>query len=523
MDRANRGGIKVTYGNAEQLSLKIAHGLTPAGDLIDKLKLNKKEIIRYLEQFQLQHSLFSSQETDTLSKDGNLYYETTPIQDYWLNHLKDKEYKENESTHGNILLTYEVRGALDMALLSKSISTVVHRHESLHSTFHQIGNRFYLKVEQDLTPYEPEVIDLREKKNLLAGLEGLAKLDDRPLVLLGGALFFSRIIQLSAERYIISLKLHHVIDDTWSDEILMSELTYCYHCFQRHKPVELKTLSFQFKDYLSFVNRDRKQNRLKHKAYWERLYQTLPGPLILPGAVRPGKRLQKDRLLESRILEITPEIRDQVHHLSRHFSTTAFVILQAALKAFIFNKTRQHDILIGTIISGRDHLETQGQIGSYASTALIRTVFDHADSFSDAVFKVIKSNQDLAEYKAYSLTDHINSMLLPGQNYDSFWKINVLYSDKKTGFYTDGNETERLTQDLNLSFKPIYQETQRLIPIDFILRFVNFKDKLLLNFQYDSSTYDDAYVDGLLQDYHDYLHLVISDVNGCLLTDAAAS
>jgi hypothetical protein len=143
---------------------------------------------------------------------------------------------------------------------------------------------------------------------------------------------------------------------------------------------------------------------------------------------------------------------------------------------------------------------------------LIRTIFSEEDSFAAAVEKVKQTNYEMANYKAVTLIDTLLELLAPSRNFDAFWKINMLYSDTN-GFSANGSEFRELIEAAELDFSPVTDSGNALMPIHWIWEFQYAKDKLVLDFQYDSSLYEAPAVQQLLDEYFLYVQEVMTDVN----------
>lgn len=62
--------------------------------------------------------------------------------------------------------------------------------------------------------------------------------------------------------------------------------------------------------------------------------------------------------------------------------------LLAAVKALLSRYSHQNDIIIGSPVAGRDHLDLEGQIGLFVNTLALRTKMDASDTFSSLFSKV---------------------------------------------------------------------------------------------------------------------------------------
>jgi hypothetical protein len=274
-------------------------------------------------------------------------------------------------------------------------------------------------------------------------------------------------------------------------------------------------LKLQFKELMSDFNIYKTNNYHKQQLYWTDLYPQLPPALTIPGAKVLEDQQLKDRIRQRAPVVFQDELRRRLYALAKTHNTTLFVILQATFKTFLYCKTGTPDLLIGTIVSGRDTPDSYHQIGSYARTELIRTVFREGASFSDAICSVKRANDELATYRAYTLTNAIEALMLPGQPYEDFWKVNMLYSDTSI-FHTSHGGYDQLMEGLDMKVSPVMDPGNALMPLHLILDCLNMENRLIMDVQYDSSLYDEDTVKTLFDEYIHHTNAVTDNITAPL-------
>lgn len=514
MERVQQHGIRLSHNDSE-LTVEFRKGEVINPALLKELSNNKTDIIGYLKQAGIETNHYESMPGYIYNK--ATYYEISPTQLYWVNDQKDKAYKEQEEVHGVITLSYKISGTFLPTLFGQAVKAVVNHHESLRATFHKVHDSYMMRVEPENDPaYEMDYQDLRTyAQQNIAIPENIIKISDKRPALDKGPLFHSRVIQTGNEEFIVTIKLHHVISDTWSNENLLRDLLLSYKNILTGKTPLLPPLKYQFRDILSSYHTYQRKNFDAHQAYWHNLYKQLPPTLIMPGAKQLADQPLAIRI-RRRIPVAFPEAcRRNLQMLSKTYNTTLFVLLQATFKTFIYCKTGISDLLIGTIVSGRDTPESYQQIGSYARTELIRSVFHQDTSFSEAILCVKKANEDLAHFKAYTLTNVIESLMQNGQPFEDFWKINMLFSDTSIFHTTHGGYNE-LMDGLDMRITPMMDPSNALMPLHMILDFVNMESKLILDVQYDSSLYEEDVIQNLFADYLIHTKFITENINAPL-------
>jgi len=85
----------------------------------------------------------------------------------------------------------------------------------------------------------------------------------------------------------------------------------------------------------------------------------------------------------SETLVLGADLMDEIRALARHEEVTLFMFMLAAFKALLHCYTRQDDIIVGIPAAGRNWVETEPLIGSFASTLIIRTDLSNQPSFRE--------------------------------------------------------------------------------------------------------------------------------------------
>src|SRR5258708_23510019 len=80
-----------------------------------------------------------------------------------------------------------------------------------------------------------------------------------------GSLLRSEVLRLQEREHVLLVSLHHIIDDDWSNEILMHELLASYDAFAAGHEPELPGLPIQYGDYASWQRELGKSNKFEEQ------------------------------------------------------------------------------------------------------------------------------------------------------------------------------------------------------------------------------------------------------------------
>ncbi|HET6230713.1 MAG TPA: amino acid adenylation domain-containing protein [Longimicrobiaceae bacterium] len=267
-----------------------------------------------------------------------------------------------------------IHGPLDAAALERALGGVVQRHESLRTSFPQVGG----KPVQRISPAGPAALPVLDLAHLpeterRRELDRLTAEDVRaPFDLASGPLFRARLIRLTEDEHALLLNVHHAVSDGWSTGVLMTDLDALYAAFRDGRASPLAPLPVQYADFAvaqrAWLTGEVLETQL---GYWRDRFATLPAPLDLP-TDRPRPAVQTHRGGLERF-RLPAELADALDALARREGATLFMVLLAAFKLLLSRYTGQADVTVGTPIAGRTRPELEGLVGLFLNTLALRT------------------------------------------------------------------------------------------------------------------------------------------------------
>ena len=182
-------------------------------------------------------------------------------------------------------LLIRLTGRVDRQGLEWSLSEVVRRHEILRTVFPKIGGQ----PVQIVRPAEPLHLEIRNLEYLprferQKAAEQIAAEEMQTVFdLAKGPLVRALLLRLDEEEHALSLIMHHIIFDEWSEGILLKELTALYEMFSGGIIAEsLPELPIQYADFSVWQHERLTDAALESQlGYWRRQLQGLSS-LMLP-------------------------------------------------------------------------------------------------------------------------------------------------------------------------------------------------------------------------------------------------
>ncbi|MBE9089428.1 amino acid adenylation domain-containing protein [Microcystis aeruginosa LEGE 11464] len=298
-------------------------------------------------------------------------------------------YLSPDSRSYNTLEILQIDGNLNLTVLEQSLGELINRHEIFRTTFPTVSGEpiqaiampssFRLKVDnyQDLSPNEQST-----KIQQVAELEAGQAFD-----LTVGPLIQFKLLQLSPQKSVLLLKMHHIIYDGWSFGILIRELSALYEAFLKNLANPLPALSIQYADfavwqrqYLSGEVLDKQLN------YWQEQLATVSPVLTLP-TDKPRPAIQTFQGGVERF-QLDQNVTQGLKKLGQDHGATLFMTLLAGFGVLLSRYSGQSDLMVGSPIANRNQAAIEPLIGFFANTLALRINLSENPSFLELLEQV---------------------------------------------------------------------------------------------------------------------------------------
>jgi alpha-ketoglutarate-dependent taurine dioxygenase len=302
----------------------------------------------------------------------------------------------------NMTDAYTFEGIVNEDIFRQSLQYIINRHESLRTTFVVVDGKPVQKI-VDTSPVDVYTADLRHepdpdaKARELVDAEAMAPFD-----LAEGPLLKFMLLRVADNQYVFLQKMHHIISDGWSMELLVKEVSSFYNAAKKGTEPKLLPLKIQYKEFAAWQNKLLQDDHLNTlRAFWKEQFSEKPVPLPLPlDFERPAvKKSNGEKILFS----LDKLVRQKITDISNKQGATVYMTLVALLNSFLYKLTGQQDIVIGSPVAGRQHANLHGQIGLYLNTLALRTKLDEQSSFSSYLGTVKKTTLAAFDHQLYPL------------------------------------------------------------------------------------------------------------------------
>ncbi|HEY9404140.1 MAG TPA: amino acid adenylation domain-containing protein [Pyrinomonadaceae bacterium] len=289
----------------------------------------------------------------------------------------------------NLPEAVRLRNPLNVAALEQTLGEIQRRHEVLRTTFPVVEGQ----PEQVIAPAESlrlRVVDLRHLPEATREAAGhrLARLEARrPFDLARGPLMRASLIRLDSDNHFLLLNMHHIVSDGWSTGVIVGETMTLYKALSDGRPSPLPEYQIQYADFAYWQQQVFQGEALDGQvAYWKRQLAGASPVLELP-ADRPRPPVQTFRGANLALV-IPADLSKLLRALSRREGVTLFVTLLTAFQILLHRYTGQDDINTGSPIAGRNRLETEGLIGLFMNTLVLRVNLGGNPRFGELLRRV---------------------------------------------------------------------------------------------------------------------------------------
>jgi len=278
----------------------------------------------------------------------------------------------------NLQTTYELRGPLDPGCLEDALQLVALRHESLRTVFSESGGRAFQRV-LERVPALMQVLDMRHESQAdQRAAERVMHDEQLAFDLERGPLMRLTLLRMPVPehappqaRHLLIFNVHHIISDVWSLSVLARDLSHAYAARCRGALPDWQPPSVQMKDAVGWQNSRLEGGLLEtDRQYWLAEFATPPAPLLLP-ADRPRPPAQTF-VGGTRRRRLSAQSSHALRELAQAQGCTLFAVIQALVKVLLHRYSGQTDIVVGTPVAGREHVDLREQIGYYVNVLPLR-------------------------------------------------------------------------------------------------------------------------------------------------------
>ncbi|MBR8833343.1 MAG: amino acid adenylation domain-containing protein [Stigonema ocellatum SAG 48.90 = DSM 106950] len=285
----------------------------------------------------------------------------------------------------NMSTALQLDGKLNMEALRASFGYLLQRHAILRTYFPALDGEAQVVVQN---PEDIDVLVITDLQELDPHTQAqtVQRLSDthaqEPFNLNTGPLFKAQLLQLSEQKNVLLLNMHHIISDGWSMGVFKREWEQAYSAFAAGSPPNLSPLPIQYSDYAAW-QRSWLQGEIleSQQNYWFQQLGDAPRLLDLPtDHPRPAQQSYQGGREE---YGLSHELTQRLKTISQKHGVSLFMTLLTAFNILLYRYSRQEDLCVGSAIANRTHSYTEALIGFFVNTLVLRSKIKPEQSFTE--------------------------------------------------------------------------------------------------------------------------------------------
>ncbi|WP_338723475.1 non-ribosomal peptide synthetase [Pseudomonas tolaasii] len=270
-----------------------------------------------------------------------------------------------------------LRGELDEDAVRASFRHLIGRHEALRTRFYERDGQAFQRVEAT-ADFDLRVIDLSDLPAAEREARAQQIREDEARTqfdLEKGPLLWVTLVRLDDEDHQLLVTLHHIIADGWSLTVLIDEFSSLYAAAIQGQTLELPPLALQYADYGSWQRQWLAQGEGQRQlAYWKtQLGEEHPSLSLATDHPRSAQHLHS---ASRHSVRLSVSLSEAIRQTAQANQSTPFMLLLAAFQSLLHRYSGQRDIRIGVPNANRPRQETQGLVGFFINTLVLRAELD---------------------------------------------------------------------------------------------------------------------------------------------------
>jgi len=270
----------------------------------------------------------------------------------------------SESASYNMTETLLLEGKPDRERFEESFKKIVIRHESLRTSFHLIEGEPVQNIHQE--------VDFR-LDYYETGIDEVVETFDKPFNLSKAPLLRVALLKVNEKKHFLLVSMHHIISDGTSTGIFIKDFLSFY------KGEQLPSLRLQYKNYVQWQQkcmeaRDGEGQEEPQSSTFEGEILNLPTDFLRP--------VEQDFEGNTLRFEVGPEETAELNRMALEEDVTLFMLLLAIYNVFLSKLSGQENILVGSPIAGRTHIDLENIIGLFINTLVFRNCPSGEKAFS---------------------------------------------------------------------------------------------------------------------------------------------
>lgn len=430
----------------------------------------------------------------TVAEDGTVSVPSTESQrEVWL----AARFVGNNSVAYNEGLDLSLTGPLDTEALSRSLQTLLDRHESLRARFSRDGRSLLIAPQ---LPLQLAVHDL-SGLGTEARAATLTQLHEHEMAtrfdLRNGPLARFRLVKIAPEQHHLLFVTHHAICDGWSGAVVLSELGQLYSGDVEGRTVELAPAP-RYADYSAVESHflGSLEGQL-HQDYWLKQLSEVPAPPQLP----PDQIGADDDLGAARVdMAVDSALLARLRTVGSAHGASLVATMLTGFAGLLQQRTGCDDLVIGLAAAGQSFHDQGRLVGHCVNLLPLRLQLTGTDVFTDALGGTRGALLDAYDHQGVSIGTLQEQLRLP-RNGNRPPLVSVVFN-------IDVRDDDIRHTGLTVEYETLVRQAETF---ELFINVVDYGDSMVLEASYRTALYSAELIEEFLSSYVDMLRNACAD------------
>lgn len=303
----------------------------------------------------------------------------------------------DQSLAYNIPTFLKVTGHVELSEIEQVFQKIIQRHESFRTSFQLLDGDPVQRILEDVS-FKVDLYDCSDRDPIQLANELI-----QPFSLSEAPLLRVALLTRDEEESYLLIDMHHIVSDAVSNKNLTNDFI---NLLQNRS---LKPLVLQYKDFVEWSSQPHQKRRLKQQEkFWVDQFQGDIPTVNLPYDFE--REQGTDDSGETIRMFLDKQQSDEVVQLAQANQTTTFSLILSIFSLFLSKITNQSKVVIGTMSSGRNHVDKEGIVGYFVNTLPIKISVDQNDSFDDLIRHVSANLLDASDNEDYQYESLVEAL-----------------------------------------------------------------------------------------------------------------
>lgn len=265
---------------------------------------------------------------------------------------------------------------LNRELLEEAINIVISQNESLRLRIIELAG----DVKQYVSTFQTVKIDFFDFSASNSGddFQTWVELQTKtPFNLIDSDLFYFSIVRFDSQTGGFYLKMHHLITDAWTMELITRRIVNTYQELRKNLPLIFEKKP-SYEDYALREADYRNSDKFNlDRDFWNKEFQTLPEITGL----KPFNSNAVSIVAERKRYKLSRELTLDINDFCKEFKVSVFEMALAVFSIYLSRITLSEDLIIGTILHNRSGAKEKETAGMFVSTVPVRLNVDNQLDF----------------------------------------------------------------------------------------------------------------------------------------------